>query len=46
MRDVWVATGESPTVYRYIDWLVTVPMQIVEFYLILSAVVAVSLSVF
>ena len=46
MRDVWVATGESPTVYRYIDWLVTVPMQIVEFYLILSAVVAVSLGVF
>ena len=46
MREVWVATGESPTVYRYIDWLVTVPMQIVEFYLILSAVVAVSLSVF
>ena len=46
MRDVWVATGESPTVYRYIDWLVTVPMQIVEFYLILSAVVGVSLSVF
>jgi len=36
MRDVWVATGESPTV----------PMQIVEFYLILSAVVAVSLGVF
>tara|TARA_B100000614_G_scaffold233401_1_gene228662 strand:- start:160 stop:684 length:525 start_codon:yes stop_codon:yes gene_type:complete len=46
MRDVWVATGESPTVYRYIDWLITVPMQIVEFYLILSAVVAVSLGVF
>lgn len=46
MRDVWVATGESPTVYRYIDWLITVPMQIVEFYLILTAVVAVSLSVF
>jgi bacteriorhodopsin len=46
MRDVWVATGESPTVYRYIDWLVTVPMQIVEFYLILAACTAVSLGVF
>ena len=46
MRDVWVATNESPTVYRYIDWLITVPMQIVEFYLILAAVVAVSLGVF
>ena len=20
MRDVWIATGDSPTVYRYIDW--------------------------
>ena len=46
MRDVWVATGESPTVYRYIDWLITVPMQIVEFYLILAACTAVSLGVF
>ena len=35
MRDVWIATGDSPTVYRYIDWLITVPLQIIEFYLIL-----------
>ena len=38
MRDVWVITGESPTVYRYIDWLITVPLQMIEFYLILAAV--------
>jgi bacteriorhodopsin len=38
MRDVWVMTGESPTVYRYIDWLITVPLLMVEFYLILKAV--------
>ena len=38
MREVWVMTGESPTVYRYIDWLITVPLQMVEFYLILAAV--------
>ncbi|MDG1165631.1 MAG: bacteriorhodopsin, partial [Porticoccaceae bacterium] len=25
MRDVWVATGTSPTEFRYIDWLLTVP---------------------
>ena len=35
MRGVWADTGESPTVYRYIDWLITVPLQIIEFYLIL-----------
>ena len=22
MREVWIMTGESPTVYRYIDWLI------------------------
>jgi len=34
--------GEVTTVFRYIDWLVTVPLQIVEFYLILAAVTAVT----
>ncbi len=38
MRDVWVITGESPTVYRYIDWLITVPLLMIEFYLVLAAV--------
>ena len=38
MRDVWVTTGDTPTVYRYIDWLITVPLQMIEFYLILVAV--------
>ena len=38
VRGVWVQTGDSPTVYRYIDWLITVPLQMVEFYLILAAV--------
>ena len=46
MRDVWVDTGTSPTVFRYIDWLITVPLQIVEFYLILAAVTVVSVRVF
>ncbi|CAD7968843.1 unnamed protein product [Amoebophrya sp. A25] len=38
MRESWVETQSSPTVYRYTDWLITVPLQIVEFYLILKAV--------
>ena len=46
MRDVWVDTGTSPTVFRYIDWLITVPLQIVEFYLILAAVTVVGVRVF
>ena len=38
MRNVWVTTGDSPTVYRYIDWLITVPLLMLEFYFVLSAV--------
>ena len=38
MRDVWASTGTSPTEFRYIDWLLTVPLLMVEFYLIMSAV--------
>ena len=46
MRDVWVETGETPTVYRYIDWLITVPLLMVEFYLILAAITKVPGGVF
>ena len=38
--------GSSPTELRYVDWLITVPLQIVEFYLIVAAVSAVSLGLF
>ena len=46
MRGVWVDTGASPTVYRYIDWLITVPLQIIEFYLILRVCTNVSSGLF
>lgn len=46
MRDVWVETGATPLVYRYIDWLITVPLLMVEFYLILRAITTVSGGVF
>jgi len=38
MREFWVQLGSSPILYRYIDWSITVPLQMVEFYFILSAV--------
>ena len=46
MRGVWVDTGTSPTVFRYIDWLLTVPLLMIEFYLILRAVTDVAASLF
>merc|ERR1719510_2949393 len=38
MREYWVIIHDSPILYRYIDWSITVPLQMIEFYLILSAV--------
>ena len=46
MRDIWVMVGDTPTVYRYIDWLITVPLQIIEFYLIVAAVTTISAIIF
>merc|ERR1719337_570150 len=38
MREFWVTIHMSPIVYRYIDWSLTVPLQMIEFYLILQAI--------
>jgi bacteriorhodopsin len=37
MREYWVQVGASPIVYRYVDWSITVPLQMIEFNLILKA---------
>jgi len=34
MREYWQENAESPTFFRYVDWLLTVPLMCVEFYLI------------
>ncbi len=46
MRNVWILTQSTPTVLRYIDWFITVPLQIIEFYLILKAVTHVTSQLF
>merc|ERR1712188_85062 len=38
MREYWIIMHGSPILYRYIDWSITVPLQMIEFYLILLAV--------
>lgn len=37
MRNFWAEFQQSPTEFRYIDWILTVPLMCVEFYLILKA---------
>lgn len=34
MRDYNLSTGQSPIFFRYVDWILTVPLMCVEFYLI------------
>jgi len=46
MGNIWVGTGDSPTVYRYIDWLITMPLLATEFYLILFTVRKISTIIF
>jgi len=38
MREFWAQLHSSLILFRYIDWSITVPLQMIEFYLILSAV--------
>jgi len=37
MREFWVQVHKTPIVYRYVDWSITVPLQMIEFNLILKA---------
>ncbi len=46
LKDVWVATGAASTVYRFVDWQLSVPLQSVSFYLVLAAVAAVPAALF
>ena len=45
-RNIWATTGDSPIIYRYIDWLITMPLLAIQFYLILSAVRKTSSTIF
>ena len=46
MRKHWEQFETSPLVMRYIDWLITVPLQVSEFYLILAAIGVASAALF
>ncbi len=36
MKEYWGTFQESPTFFRYVDWVLTVPLMCVEFYIILK----------
>lgn len=37
MLSTWSDRRAAPGVYRYMDWMITVPLQVIQFYLILCA---------
>jgi len=39
LTEHWSKNGKCPPMYRYIDWFLTVPLQILEFWMILRATV-------
>ena len=45
-KDMWVSLGEAPIILRYLDWVLTHPMQVVLFYVILRTVTQVSTALF
>ena len=46
VQGMWVDTGKAPIVLRYLDWILTHSMQVVLFYVILTAVTKVSSALF
>ena len=32
VRNVYVSQGEAPILYRYIEWIITIPLQAAQFY--------------
>ncbi len=46
LREVWVTTGAAATVFRFVDWQLTVPLQSISFYLVLTAIAAVPAALF
>ena len=46
MKELWLKNGDNQIIYRYMDWFFTVPLLIIEFYLILSVEIDVPISIF
>ena len=46
ITNMWVSTGTAPTLLRYVDWVLSHTMQVVLFYVVLTAVTRVSSALF
>jgi sensory rhodopsin len=46
LSELWMAKEAAPVIYRYVDWILTIPMQLTIFYLIVAPLDRVSISLF
>lgn len=46
MRDLWLSTGTAPIIMRYLDWMLSFPLQVVMFYVVVAALQPVSAALF
>lgn len=46
MQNKWIDNKSNPVVYRYMDWFITVPLLIIEFYVILNVETNIPISIF
>ena len=43
---IWISTNDAPIIYKYIDWLITMPLLAIQFYFVLSSARKVSVMIF
>ena len=46
MREIWISNEHISIVYRYIDWLITMPLLMLQFYFVLSTIRKVSRAIY
>jgi bacteriorhodopsin len=46
MQNKWINNKSNPVIYRYMDWFITVPLLIIEFYVILNVETNIPISIF
>lgn len=46
MREVWIASKQTPIIYRYVDWMVTIPLQVVTLYFFIGALATLPIGLF
>ena len=46
MGEIWISNGDISIVYRYIDWLITMPLLMIQFYFVLSTIRKVSRAIY